>query len=87
MTAARFKLELAVPGPHNRVVASRDRFAPMPSLVRFLTIVAVIVALVYAAMYGLVAMVKPRQGEMSEKIEIRLSPAPPAQQPAEDEQP
>ena len=42
----------------------------MPTVFRFLTIIAVLVALVYGAMFLLVLTVKPRQSEMSERVHI-----------------
>lgn len=48
----------------------------MPTLIRFLTIIAVLVALVYAAMFALVLLVKPTPGEISVPVplEDRLKP-------------
>jgi hypothetical protein len=51
----------------------------MPTVFRFLTIIAILVALVYAAMFALVLTVKPRQAEMSERIQIE-QPKPDAPQ-------
>lgn len=42
----------------------------MPTVFRFLTIIAILIALVYGAMFLLVLTVKPRQGEMSERVPI-----------------
>lgn len=42
----------------------------MPTLFRLLTIIAVIVGLVYGAMYALVFFVKPNTGEMIERIPV-----------------
>jgi|GEM_PF-1286722 hypothetical protein len=42
----------------------------MPTVVRFLTILAVTVAVIYAAMVTLVWLVHPRQAEISERIQI-----------------
>lgn len=42
----------------------------MPTLVRFLTTVAVLAALVYGAMLLLVATVKPRQAEISVRVPL-----------------
>lgn len=44
----------------------------MPTLVRFLTIIASVAALAYAAMFALATFVEPRQSEMSQKIELNL---------------
>lgn len=57
----------------------------MPSLVRFLTIIAIVAALIYAAMFALATLVTPRQSEMSEKIDITIPEAPP--KPVEPQQP
>jgi len=47
----------------------------MPTLFRFLTIIAVIVGLAYGAMYALVTFVKPNKGEMTERIPVeKLNP-------------
>lgn len=40
----------------------------MPTLVRFLTIIAVAAALIYGAMFALAVLVKPNKGEMTERI-------------------
>jgi hypothetical protein len=40
----------------------------VPSLVRFLTIIAVLGAIAYAVMYGLVTYVTPQPREMSQMI-------------------
>ena len=42
----------------------------MPTLVRFLTIVAVLAAVVYGAMLVLVATVTPRQAEISVRVPL-----------------
>jgi hypothetical protein len=42
----------------------------MPTLFRFLTIVAITVAVAYAAMFALATLVKPRQGEMSVEVPL-----------------
>jgi hypothetical protein len=48
----------------------------MPTLFRFLTIIAIVVGLVYGAMFALVLTVKPNKGEMTERIPVeRLNPA------------
>jgi hypothetical protein len=47
----------------------------MPSLIRFLTILAVLAGLVYAGMFALVTLVEPRKGEMTVRIPAeRLNP-------------
>lgn len=47
----------------------------MPTLFRFLTIIAIIVGLIYGGMYALVLTVKPNKGEMTERIPVeRLNP-------------
>ena len=47
----------------------------MPTLFRLLTIIAVIVGIVYGAMYSLATFVKPNVGEMSVRIPAdRLNP-------------
>jgi hypothetical protein len=40
----------------------------MPTLFRFLTTIAIIIGIVYGAMFALVTFVEPRQGEMSVRI-------------------
>lgn len=40
----------------------------MPTLFRFLTVLAILAGLGYAGMYALVTFVEPRQGEMSVRI-------------------
>lgn len=49
----------------------------MPTLFRFLTIIAILVALLYGAMIALVFLVRPTPGEMilPVPIEDRLKPA------------
>lgn len=49
----------------------------MPTLFRFLTMIAMLVALTYAGMFALAAFVKPNKGEMSERVAIE-----PGAQPA-----
>lgn len=47
----------------------------MPTLFRFLTTIAIIIGIVYGAMFALVTFVEPRQGEMSVRIPAeRLNP-------------
>ncbi|MDP3895954.1 MAG: histidine kinase [Mesorhizobium sp.] len=47
----------------------------MPTLFRFLTIIAVLVGLAYGGMYALVLFVKPNKGEMTERIPVeKLNP-------------
>jgi hypothetical protein len=52
----------------------------MPTLFRFVTIIAIVVALAYAAMFALVMLVTPRQGEMTVPVPIedRLNGAKPS---------
>lgn len=40
----------------------------MPTTVRFLTILAILAALIYAAMWALATFVEPTQGEMEIRI-------------------
>lgn len=47
----------------------------MPSLFRFVTIIAIIVALVYAAMFALAEFVTPRTAEITERVPLNLPPA------------
>lgn len=48
----------------------------MPTLFKFLTVIAVLVGLAYGAMFALVMFVKPNKGEMTERIPVeRLNPA------------
>jgi len=42
----------------------------MPTLFRFLTIIAVLVGLFYAAMFALVWYVKPNEGEITVRIPV-----------------
>lgn len=47
----------------------------MPSLIRFLTIIAVLAGLAYGAMFALVTLVEPKKGEMTVRIPAeRLNP-------------
>ena len=46
----------------------------MPTLIRFLVIVAVLVGLVYGGMIALVVMVKVQPREMSQTVEIPKAP-------------
>lgn len=47
----------------------------MPSLFRFLAILAVLAGLIYGAMFALVSYVEPSIGEMSERVPPeRLNP-------------
>jgi hypothetical protein len=40
----------------------------MPTLFRLLVFIAIIIGLVYGAMFALVTFVEPRKGEMTERI-------------------
>jgi hypothetical protein len=40
----------------------------MPTLFRFLTTIAIIIGIVYGAMFALVTFVEPRTGEMTVRI-------------------
>lgn len=47
----------------------------MPTLFRFVTTLAIIAGLAYGAMYALVVLVEPRQGEMTVRVPAeRLNP-------------
>ena len=46
----------------------------MPTLIRFLVIVAVLAGLVYGGMIALVALVKVEPREMSQSVEIPKAP-------------
>lgn len=47
----------------------------MPTLIRLLTVIAVLVGLAYGAMYALVLFVEPNKGEMTVRIPAeRLNP-------------
>jgi len=46
----------------------------MPSLFRFLTVIAIFAGLVYAAMFALAEFVTPRQAEISERVPLDLPP-------------
>jgi phage shock protein PspC (stress-responsive transcriptional regulator) len=43
----------------------------MPSLIRFLTVIAVLAGLVYAAMFALTIFVEPEQREMTQRVDSR----------------
>ncbi|MDN2567647.1 histidine kinase [Aquibium sp. A9E412] len=40
----------------------------MPTLIRFLTVIAILVGLAYGAMFALVTFVEPNTGEMTVRI-------------------
>lgn len=44
----------------------------MPTLFRLLTVAAILVGLVYGAMYALVAMVEPREREVTVRVPARV---------------
>lgn len=47
----------------------------MPTLIRFLTIIAVLAGIAYGAMFALVTLVEPNKGEMTVRIPAeRLNP-------------
>ena len=46
----------------------------MPTLIRFLVIVAVLAGLVYGGMIALVALVKVEPREMSQSVEVPKAP-------------
>ncbi|MGC4026632.1 MAG: histidine kinase [Mesorhizobium sp.] len=46
----------------------------MPSLFRFLTVIAIIAGLAYAAMYALAEFVTPKQTEISDRVPLDLPP-------------
>jgi hypothetical protein len=47
----------------------------MPTLIRFLTFIAILVGLAYGAMFALVTFVEPNTGEITERIPAeRLNP-------------
>jgi phage shock protein PspC (stress-responsive transcriptional regulator) len=47
----------------------------MPTLIRFLVVIAILVGLVYGAMYAVVMLVEPNKGEMTVRIPAeRLNP-------------
>jgi hypothetical protein len=49
----------------------------MPTLFRFLTVIAVMVGLFYAAMFALVWYVKPKEGEITVRIPVeKVNPKP-----------
>ena len=52
-----------------KAVCRRPRIAPMPSLLRFLTVVAVIGGLGYGALYALANFVTPKPREMTVTIQ------------------
>ncbi len=59
--------------PHKgcgRTTGHAGQIGVMPTLFRLLTIIAVIVGLVYGAMFALVTFVKPNTGEMTERVPI-----------------
>ncbi len=42
----------------------------MPTLIRFLTVLAVLAGLAYGAMFALTTFVEPRKGEMSVRVPL-----------------
>ncbi len=57
----------------------------MPSLFRFLFVVAILAAIVYGAMFALVMFVEPTQREMSVRVPSeRVNPSPGQAGPASD---
>jgi hypothetical protein len=55
----------------------------MPTLFRFLTVIAILVGLFYAAMYALVWYVKPNEGEITVRIPVdKVNPKRPEPGPA-----
>ncbi|MGN6771979.1 MAG: histidine kinase [Rhizobiaceae bacterium] len=55
----------------------------MPTLFRFLTVIAVLVGLFYAAMFALVWYVKPNEGEITVRIPVeKVNPQREADAPA-----
>lgn len=42
----------------------------MPSLIRFLTVLAILAGIGYGAMFALATMVEPRQGEISVRVPL-----------------
>lgn len=61
---------MAGPAPHKETQSDAGRGVTrgMPTLFRFLVTLGILAALVYGAMFALVAYVEPRQGEMSVRI-------------------
>jgi hypothetical protein len=43
----------------------------MPSLIRFLTFIAIIAGLVYGSMFALAIFVEPEQREMTQRVDSR----------------
>lgn len=44
----------------------------MPTTMRFITIILMIAAVIYAAMFALATFVSPRQSQLTQKIELSL---------------
>ena len=55
-------------------LSSRRTWNPVPTLIRFLVIVGVLVGLVYGGMIALVATVKVQPREMSQTVELPKAP-------------
>lgn len=54
----------------------------MPTLFRLVTVIAILVALAYGAMFALATFVEPKKGEISVRIPSdKLNPPEPAQAP------
>lgn len=50
---------------------SLQRDHTMPSLIRFLTVIAVLAAIVYGAAFALTVFVEPEQREMTQRVDSR----------------
>lgn len=66
------RLALKPMPPHNeRQSGDRNQHSlPMPSLIKFLTILAIIAGIIYGAMVALVMLVEPRTGEITVRVPI-----------------
>lgn len=49
-------------------ILERENSCFMPTLFRFLTVIAILVALAYGAMFALATFVQPRTGEISVRV-------------------
>ena len=68
-------LEMAGHASHNGTRHIPQAAGDMPTLIRFVTTLAILAGIAYGAMYALVVFVEPRQGEMTVRIPAeRLNP-------------
>lgn len=65
------KLALTLPSAHKidiHLVSLAQGRLLMPTLIRLITVIAVLVGLVYGAMFALATFVEPKKGEMRVRI-------------------